>query len=371
MKYLVTGGAGFLGTHLVSRLLDRGEEVRVLDVLASPVHSPDRPYTPPAGVEFAHGSVEDPGAWQTALSGIDRVFHLAGYADYHPDFSKYFRVNAVGTALLYETIVGGKLPVGKVVVASSQAIYGEGIYACERDGEVAPDQREMAQLDRGEWEPGCPVCSGRITPLAARESRVYPHNSYAMSKSALEQIALRLGKRYGIPSVALRYSIVQGPGQSIRNAYSGALRSFAVRVLNGRAPVVFEDGKQLRDYVNVHDVTDATILAMESDEANYRSLNVGGDRWVTVTELAELVIEVAGAGVKCEVPGTYRLGDGRHIVSDVSALRRLGWAPTRSLREGVAEYIDWLRQQPEVPDTFEQAAENMRRLGVLRGTEVK
>jgi len=371
MRYLVTGGAGFLGGHLVRRLLDRGDEVKILDVLAGPVHSPADPYVPPDGVEFIRGSVEDADAWRRALRGVDRVFHLAGYADYQPDFSKFFRVNAVGTALLYETVVGEELPVEKVVAASSQAIYGEGIYRCERDGEVTPEPREIAQLDRGEWEPRCPVCSERITPLAARESQVFPHNSYAMSKAALEQIALRLGKRYEIPSVALRYSIVQGAGQSIRNAYSGALRSFAVRVLNGRPPVVFEDGKQLRDYVNVHDVTDATIMAMESDGSNYRSLNVGGDRWVTVAELANLVSEVAGAGVKWEAPGAYRLGDGRHIVSDMSALKALGWAPTRSLREGVVEYIEWLRQQPEVPDTFEQAAENMRRLGVLRRTDMK
>ena len=366
MNYLVTGGAGFIGTHLVRRLIGDGHNVRVLDGLVPPVHTSSRPYQPIEGVEFIRGAVDDIDIWRQALIGVDRVYHLAGYMDYQPYFSRYYLSNTVSSAMLFETIVVEKMSLDKVVFASSQAIYGEGSYECESDGMVYPEGREFDQLDRNDWDVRCPICGGVANPVATTEENAKPHNAYAMSKISMEQLAHNLGRRYDIATVALLYSIVHGPGQSPYNVYSGALQSFCVRVLNGKPPTVFEDGCQFRDYVNVHDVTDANILVMESDLANGHSFNVGGERWTTVTELANLVQEVSGYSGTHESSGMYRVGDVRHIVSDISKLKEIGWRPRKTLREGVVEYLDWLRKE-NVPDTFAQTAIDMSKLGMLRG----
>jgi dTDP-L-rhamnose 4-epimerase len=297
---------------------------------------------------------------------VDRVFHLAGYADYQPDFSHFFDTNTTSTALLYELLATGKYNVGKVVVASSQAIYGEAAYECAVHGKFMAEPRSSQQLERHEWDVACTHCGEPAKPIASGEDQVAPHNSYAISKFSLEMIALRLGRRYDIPSSAVRYSIVHGPGQSFHNAYSGALRSFATRMLNGRPAVVFEDGEQFRDYVNIADVTRANMLVMDSEDADFRSFNIGGDHWVTVRELAELVDEVIGNNLGSEVSGLYRVGDTRHVVSDVSALRSLGWKPEVSLKDSVRTYVDWLNSTGDVPDTFTKSQKIMESMGVLR-----
>jgi dTDP-L-rhamnose 4-epimerase len=197
-----------------------------------------------------------------------------------------------------------------------------------------------------------------------------PHNSYSLSKRDQEEIAIQLGRRYGIPSVALRYSIVQGPRQSFRNAYSGALRSFAVRVLSGKPPVVYEDGAQRRDFVSVHDVVRANLLVLDDDRANYEVFNVGANRSVSVRALAELVIQPVGVLLEPWVPGLYRVGDTRHIFSDVTKLQALGWAPQVGQEEIVREYLAWAAEQPDLHDSFEAAQAKMEATGVLRRTQV-
>jgi dTDP-L-rhamnose 4-epimerase len=209
-----------------------------------------------------------------------------------------------------------------------------------------------------------------MKPEWTDEAVVTPHNSYALSKRDQEDLAVKLGRRYGIPSVALRYSIVQGPRQSLRNAYSGALRSFAVRVLTGQNPVVYEDGNQLRDYVSVHDVVRANLVALDDSRANYRAFNVGGERRVSVRELAAHVAEAAGRSVALDIPGLYRVGDTRHIFSDVSKLRELGWRPMIPMAEIVSEYVAWASDQPDLRDTFAPAQETMKQTGVLRSAGV-
>lgn len=366
MKVLVTGGAGFIGSHTVDALLRGGHHVRVLDALTPPVHDGRRPAYLSPDVEFIHGSVVDREVFRRSLDGIDAVFHLAAYQDYMTDFSTFFLTNSVGTAMLFELIVRDRLPVQKVVVASSQAIYGEGKYACASHGLQYPDLRTSAQLTAGRWDVDCPLCGEPMEPKWTDEAVVTPHNSYALSKRDQEDLAVKLGRRYGIPSVALRYSIVQGPRQSLRNAYSGALRSFAVRVLTGQNPVVYEDGNQLRDYVSVHDVVRANLVALDDDRANYRAFNVGGERRVSVRELAGHVTEAAGRSVTLDFPGLYRVGDTRHIFSDVSKLRELGWRPMIPMAEIVSEYLAWAADQPDLRDTFAQAQETMKQSGVLR-----
>ncbi len=366
MKVLVTGGAGFIGSHTVDALLAKGHRVRILDSLEPPVHGSGRPDYVPSDVEFIHGSVTDRELLLLALQGMDAVFHLAAYQDYLTDFSKFFLTNSVGTALLYELIVTERLPIEKVVVASSQAVYGEGAHVCPSHGLTNPDQRSPTQLDRRDWSIHCPICGGPTEPIWTSEAVVRPHNSYGLSKRDQEDVALTLGKRYAIPSVALRYSIVQGPRQSFRNAYSGALRAFAVRTLTGGSPVLFEDGEQIRDYVSVHDVVRANLLVLEDERAVGQVFNVGGDRKVSVRELADLVTRCAGASVSPVLPGLFRVGDTRHIFSDVSRLKALGWEPVVEQRAMVTEYLAWAADQPDLSDTFEAAQIRMRELGVLR-----
>ncbi|MDR7540342.1 MAG: NAD-dependent epimerase/dehydratase family protein [Armatimonadota bacterium] len=378
MKVLVTGGAGFIGSHTVDLLLQRGYSVRILDALLPPVHTPGHlpEYVPVGEVDFVQGDVRNRADWERALDGVEAVFHLAAYQDYLPDFSRFFHTNTVSTALLYELIVERRLPVRKVVVASSQAVYGEGKYRCkaavsggaagDTHGVYFPPPRAEEQLRRGDWEVHCPQCGAPMEPQWTDEAVVNPHNQYAISKYTQEMVALNLGRRYNIPTVCMRYSIVQGPRQAFRNAYSGALRVFVQRLLHGRPPVCYEDGQQLRDYVAVQDVARANIHVLEDPRADFQVLNVGGDRRISVLEYARLVSQRARVELSPHVPGLYRFGDTRHIFSDVGKLRALGWEPLVPLERVVDEYIAWAQDQADFRDYSEEAEARMRALGVLR-----
>lgn len=379
MRVLVTGGAGFIGSHTVDLLLKRGYQVRVLDRLLPPVHLDGRlpEYVPKNHIEFIQGDVRDRTPWEQALRGVDVVVHLAAYQDYLPDFSTFVHTNSVSTALLYEIIVEQRMAVRKVVIASSQAVYGEGKYLCgggetsfgspdSHPSSLHPPLRPEGQLQRGNWDVRCPHCGAPTTPDWTDEPIVNPHNPYAVSKYSQEMIALTLGRRYGIPTVCLRYSIVQGARQSFRNAYSGVLRIFAQRLLTGNAPVCYEDGQQLRDYISVHDVTRANLTVIENDRANFEVFNVGGERRISVLEYAHLIARRAGVSIEPEIPGVYRFGDTRHVFSDVSKLRALGWMPQVPLNDIIDEYISWAIAQPDFQDYYHQAEARMKALGTLR-----
>ncbi len=368
MRVLVTGGAGFIGSHTVDLLLERGYEVRILDNLAPPVHArgkiPD--YLPMEEVEFLRGDVRIKEDWARALEGVQAVIHLAAYQDYLTDFSKFFHVNTMGTALLYELIVEKKLPIQKVVFASSQSTYGEGRYICALDGVQYPPLRPVEQLMRGDWEPKCPACGEPMTLSLTDEEKVNPHNQYAMSKYTQEMIALNLGKRYGIPSAGMRYSITQGPRQSFKNAYSGICRIFTLRLMTDRPPIAYEDGLQRRDYVYVGDAARANLLVLEDARADYQVFNVGGGNVATVVDYAHLVAKVLSKDIEPLVPGEFRFGDTRHIVSDASKLRELGWEPSVRLSEIVQRYVAWAETQPGVKDYYAEAEVVMKRTGAVR-----
>lgn len=367
MVILVTGGAGFIGSHTVDLLLKKGHRVRILDSLTPPVHIDGQlPAYVPRDAEFVRGDVRDRDAWERALEDVDAVFHLAAYQDYLTDFSKFFHVNTVGTAFLYEIVVAKKLPIQKIVVASSQATYGEGKYECVEHGVQYPPLRSVDQLNRRDWEVHCSVCGKTMKYVWTDETRVNPHNQYAMSKYTQEMIALNFGKRYEIPTVAMRYSIVQGPRQSFRNAYSGVLRIFTTRLLNDQPPVCYEDGAQQRDYVSVHDVARANVLVMEDAQANYRSFNVGGGGAITVNEYAQLIARLLRKDIAPVIPGEFRFGDTRHIVSDIGALRGLGWAPQVPLEKIAEEYIAWAKEQPDLRDYYAAAEREMKAMGTIR-----
>lgn len=369
MKVLLTGGAGFIGSHTADALLREGYAVRVLDSLEEPVHPGHCvPEYLDQRIEFVRGDVRDERVLLDALRGCEVVYHFAAFQDYLPTFSRFFDVNVTSTALIYELIVREKLPVRKVIVASSQATLGEGLYKDAAGKSLLPDIRATQQLERGAWELQAPPgFTGPLQWLPTDETVANPQNQYGLSKIAEERVALSLGKRYDIPSVAMRYSIVQGPRQSFYNAYSGACRVFCLSFHLGREPMIYEDGQQIRDFVNIRDVVDANLLVLHDDRADFEMFNVGGDKPYTVAEFATVVAEVFGVTGYQPVPcGKYRFGDTRHICSDVSKLKRLGWKPTRSIVDSVEAYKSWLATAENAAEIFDYCNQQMAKLNVVR-----
>jgi dTDP-L-rhamnose 4-epimerase len=365
MRVLVTGGAGFIGGHLVDRFHQEGFEVRVLDNLDPKVHPTGQPPRFPRGVEFIRGDVTDREAFRYALRNVDVVSHQAAYQDYMPDFSRYLAVNAVGTALLYELIFEDRMKIQKVIVASSQAVYGEGQYVCQEHGPFLPIPRSAQQLQRKDWELSCAQCGQRATPTLLTEQHTNPYNQYAVSKLAQEKTALGLGWIHGIPTVALRYSITQGPRQSLFNHYSGICRIFVSRALKGDPFVIYEDGLQTRDFVHIEDVVNANMLVLEQDDANAQAFNVGSGRPTSVIDYARLVLDKIGSKIEFLIPGEYRTGDNRHSVSSTSKLQALGWTPKRSLSDIVDDFLEWVQQSGGIPEQVQDAYVNMKQAGVV------
>ena len=379
MRALVTGGAGFIGSHIADRLLSMGYVVRILDNLEPRVHPKGKPSWIPKDAEFMMGDVCDKGTLSKALEGVQVVFHEAAYQDYMPDFSKFFHTNTVGTSLVYEVIVEKKLDIKKIVVASSQAVYGEGQYKCKnvecaclpdrqglRNAEpIQPQSRSREQLERGEWELKCPDCGAEIENLMLSEEYANPYNQYALSKYAQELTAIRLGKLHGIPTTALRYSITQGPRQSLYNQYSGICRIFTLRLLNNHPPIIYEDGHQRRDYIHIKDVVDANMLVLEKEESNYEVYNVGSGKATTVLDYAKKLTKKLDKEIKPFVRGEFRLGDNRHSISSIEKLKKLGWTPKKSLDDIFDDYIHWLQSMGDLSDYFSEAEKAMRSSGVV------
>lgn len=362
----MTGGAGFIGSHTVDLLLERGYQVRILDNLQPRVHPRGKPPYIPSEAEFIQGDVSKREDLGQALQGVDYVFHLAAYQDYMTDFSTFIHVNTESTALMFELIVEKDYPIKKIIFASSQAVAGEGKYECKEHGIFYPGPRPLEQLRRGHWEIECRTCGRKMRPLLIDEATSNPHTAYGVSKYAIELLALGLGRRYGIPTVAMRYTYVQGSRNSFYNAYSGICRRFALRLLHGLPPICYEDGQQLRDYVNVKDVARANLLVLEDDRANFEVFNVGGGRAVTVLEFAHIVLEIFDSDLEPLVPGEFRLGDTRHTVSDMSKLRALGWEPAIPVEQNVEEYIAWLQEQQGTKEYLEEAEQVMQEQNVIQ-----
>jgi dTDP-L-rhamnose 4-epimerase len=368
MRALITGGAGFIGSHLADRLLREGFWVRVLDTLDEKIHPGGKPAYLPTEVDFVQGSVTDVQAVEFALRDIDVVFHEAAYQDYMPDFSRFLHVNAVGTALLYETIVRHRLPIKKVIVASSQAIYGEGQYVCALHGVFAAVPRTQRQMSMGDWEVACPECGKSAQRRLLDEGQPNPYNQYAVSKLAQEKSALGLGWLFEIPTVALRYSITQGPRQSLHNHYSGICRIFFSRALNHDPLIVYEDGKQSRDFVHVEDVVGANILALVNASADFEAFNVGSGQPKTVLEYAESVLQLLQSSSSIQVRGEYRRGDSRHSVSDIQKLGRLGWRPRKSFSDILSDFLAWIESIGGIPRNIPDAYVDMKMQGVVRAS---
>ncbi len=365
---LITGGAGFIGSHLTDDLLRTGYSVRILDSLSPQVHGADgrRPEYLAPDAELIVGDIRSPDAVKRALEGVDAVCHLAaavGVGQSMYRIGDYVGANEQGTAVLLQCLV--ERPVQRLVVASSMSVYGEGLYAGHAGERIEDAERTAEQLKRGDWELGdADGCA--LEPLPTPENkRPNLASIYALNKYAQERMCLIAGRAYGIPTTALRFFNVYGTRQALSNPYTGVLAIFAARLLNDRPPLIFEDGQQRRDFVHVRDVARACRLALEAPAAAGRVLNVGSGRSHTIVEIAETLARTLGKGIAPEVTGRYRVGDIRHCFADMSLARTvLGFEPRIGFEEGLTELADWLSAQIAV-DRVDQATDELARRGLV------
>lgn len=369
MNILVTGGAGFIGSHIVDELIRRGHRVRIFDNLDPQVHPNNQPPEHlNQSAEFIQGDVRDIDALRQALQGQEAVFHKAaavGMGQSQYQVKHYVDVNVGGTANLLELLANEKHSVRKVIVAASQSSYGEGCCARADGSVVKPGFRSDEQLAASRWEHEDPITGEIFRPVPTPESASLDCQAiYALNKRDQEDMTLSIGKTYGIPCTALRYFNVYGPRQSLSNPYTGVIAIFMSRIANGKPPVIYEDGLQSRDFISVHDIVQANMLALENEAADYQVFNVGYGEATSVLEVARQLIDLYGASVEPEVTGKYRKGDTRHCYADIGKIKRLlGFQPKVSLREGMREIIEWSRTADAV-DRFEEAARELAKRGL-------
>lgn len=364
---LVTGGAGLIGSHIVDAALAAGWNVRVLDALEPQTHPNGRPAWVPDTVDFQRGDVRDPDAWVRALEGVDVVFHEAAYGGYMPEIAKFIHVNAYGTALLLETIRDRDLPIRKLVLASSQAVYNEGAYTCPEHGRFYGQTRPVERLAAGDYAMHCPVCDAVASPAPTDEDApMGGENTYAISKADQERLVISFGRATGLPVTALRYSCTYGPRQSLFNPYTGVIAIFCTRLMNDLPPVVYEDGHQSRDLVFVEDVARANMLVATDPRADGQILNVGTGHAAEIGALAELLARKLGRAIAPELPGEYRPGEMRALISDTTRIRALGFEPETSLEEGIDRYLAWVATQGDVAEYFSAAERRLRERQVVK-----
>lgn len=348
-RILITGGAGFIGSHLADELLQSGHSVKVLDFLCSQVHGSEKQspeYLNP-DVELVLGDVRDRTAVDRALQGIDAVYHFAaavGVGQSMYEVEHYASINDIGTAVLLEALIKG--PVERLIVASSMSIYGEGLYRSRHGAIYCAVERSPTQLRSACWDPVDDE-GAALEPIPTPESKTPALSSvYALSKYVQERMCLMIGRAYNIPTVALRFFNVYGPRQALSNPYTGVLAIFASRLLNGKAPLIFEDGEQQRDFVNVRDVVQACRLSLDAADAPDRVFNIGSGHAFTISELAERMADALGKNLEPQITGKYRVGDIRHCFAEIALARSmLGYTPQVSLEDGVLELADWLEGQ--------------------------
>jgi dTDP-L-rhamnose 4-epimerase len=370
MRVLVTGGAGFIGSHLVDRLLASGHEVRVLDSLDPQVHDGWPDYLADAA-ELLEGDVRDHDAVRAALDGVDRLVHFAaavGVGQSMYEIERYTSVNALGAAVVLEEAIEARARLEKVVVASSMSIYGEGLYRCPEEQTLqAPEPRPDDQLARREWEPSCPSCGAALEPMPTPESKpLQPLSIYAVGKRDHEEMFLACGRAYKVPTTALRFFNVYGPRQALSNPYTGVAAIFASRLLNGRPPVIFEDGRQSRDFVHVSDIAAGVELALEPGRCDFQAINIGTGVSTSVARVAEVLARELGVDAGTELREQFRAGDIRHCFADITRARdSLGYEPRIRFEDGMRELAEWLRGR-EALDLVDQATAALIERGLAR-----
>lgn len=368
-KVLVTGGAGFIGSHTVDALIEKGYSVKVIDYLDPQVHGLERkiPKYFNSKAEFTLADISNREELHNSIRDVDAIFHLAARVSVSQsmyDVEKYIDTNTRATASLLDILINEKNSVKKLVVASSMSIYGEGTYYCEKCSEEKyPGLRSKEQMEKKIWEHLCPTCTTSLKPLPTDESKpLMPNSIYALSKRHQEEMCLLMGKTYSIPVVALRYLNVYGSRQSLRNPYTGVCAIFSSRILNKKQPFVFEDGKQLRDFIHVKDVTKANILALERSSADYQGINIGTGKPTSIWNIAEMLIKIHGSNLVPYRSSTFRMGDVRHCYADIKKARdQLHFEPSVSLERGMSELVNWSKSNKEdAVDFFKKAYDELK-----------
>lgn len=361
MNVLVTGGAGFVGSHLTDALVESGARVRIIDSLVEQVHGGSAPEQLNKDAEFIHADLCDADAVRRALEGVEVVYHQAaevGIAQSMYEIVRYVKANDLGTAVLLEEMTKRPSQFKKLIVASSHSVYGEGTFYCESCKTYEyPSLRTDEELARHHWEFSCTTCGDKMNAAGTPESKPqYPTSVYAINKQVQEQYCLSVGRAYKMPTVAFRYFNVYGTRQSLSNPYTGICAIFSSRLMNNQAPLIYEDGEQTRDFVHVSDIVRANLLAMKTDKCDYQAVNLGTGEGNSVKKIAELIAGGLGKMIQPEIAGKYREGDIRHSVANISQARELlGFEPKVNLKDGLAELLDWLGGQT-VTDSVESAA---------------
>lgn len=361
MKVLVTGGAGFIGSHTVDLLLEKGFKVRIFDNIEPQVHGTEKPEYLNKDAEMIVGNVNDKKQWLKALTGVDAVVHLAamvgmGQSMYQP--VRYLMANSVGTANMYEVILETpelKKKIKKIVSASSKSIYGEGTYSCSEHGVIYPNNRPLEQLEKKDWEVRCPSCEQHVKPVGITEEKpVQNLATYALSKYDTERLTMMFGDVLKIPSISFRYFNVYGPRQSLGNPYTGVAAIFLSRVKNDNPPTIYEDGKQARDFIFVEDIAAANLLALENEDTA-GVFNLGTGEKITIEQIARTIISLNDKKIEPKITNDFRPGDNRHDFSDITkAKKELGFKPKWTIKQGMEKLIEWSESQKAV-DRFEQA----------------
>lgn len=373
---LITGGAGFIGSNLALKLIAKGYQVTVLDNLSPQIHGENPTETSPLylsikdKVKFIHGTVTSKVDWEEALKGQDAIVHYAaetGTGQSMYEVEKYVDVNINGTALMLNLLVNGDYGVKKVVVASSRSIYGEGKYISKELGAVYPTQRTAEFMGNGDFEVKYPNSSELTLVGTDEESKIHPSSVYGITKQNQEQMVLTVCPTIGIAGVAFRYQNVYGPGQSLKNPYTGILSIFSTQIKNGNAINIFEDGKESRDFVYIDDVVDATILGLEKEEANNQVFNVGTGVAIDVLTVANELVKNYDVEVPITVSGNYRLGDIRHNYADLTKINRLlGFQPEVSFEQGLKRFADWVNTQEVQEDKYQKSIDEMKEKGLYK-----
>lgn len=372
---LITGGAGFIGSNLAIQFLNLGFSVTVLDNLSEQIHgNPENSSLYQSikdKVNFLLGDVRNKEDWYKALKNQNIVVHLAaetGTGQSMYEVQKYVDVNINGTALFLDYLVNEKHDVQKVIIASSRAIYGEGKYNCTIHGAVYPTERLDKDLSQSDFEPKCPVCNQTVSILATDEnSKIHPSSVYGITKQNQEQMVLNVCKSIGIPAVAFRYQNVYGPGQSLKNPYTGILSIFSTQIRNGNNLNIFEDGLESRDFVFIDDVVYATILGIQKEEANFEIFNVGSGVATSVLQVATKLKELYQSDISITISGNYRLGDIRHNFADLSKIKnKLGFVSKCDFKTGIEKFVDWVKSQEVVEDNYSKSIQEMKAKGLYK-----
>ena len=375
-RILITGGAGFIGSNLALSLIKKGYHVTVLDNLSELIHGEngEKSFLYKSIIDkviFIKGDVRNKEDWEKALVGQDAVIHLAaetGTGQSMYQIYKYSSVNIGGTALFLDILANSHHGIKKIIVASTRAIYGEGRYYCSSHGEVYPLTRNEKDLINGLFECKCPICAENIELLSTHEeSKIQPQSIYGISKYSQEQLFLLTGKSLNIPAVVFRYQNVYGPGQSLSNPYTGILSIFSSQIKNNNPINIFEDGKESRDFVYIDDVVKATILGLENENANFNIYNIGTGSQVTVSHIADTLVNLYQSKVQVNITGNFRFGDIRHNYADLTKINKdLNFSPKYQFEEGVSEFIKWVNSQEIKENKYSNSIKELKERGLFK-----